>query len=247
MVLKFYVLIKFTSTGGSGNALSKSVAYFDNNFENSSNEKRSDYLERCSQIALNGQVTPMDLARVKTVSGEVYTSFMSFGMGLLSDIDIDSESLRALGELRFAIYGILKGIQLKSYRVRITYVRMGEADATVDEDDFVLVQCVTKPWMAETLLVAPGFRSFNDGHICLVLIRKGVSRKSMFSWFLYQDKGYHVDMPYVSIVPVTWVRIEPATKHGNMTIDGEVVDFGSVEAEILHSAGNVMTSKNLSE
>ena len=101
--------------------------------------------------------------------------------------------------------------------------------------------------MAETLLVAPGFRSFNDGHICLVLIRKGVSRKSMFSWFLYQDKGYHVDMPYVSIVPVTWVRIEPATKHGNMTIDGEVVDFGSVEAEILHSAGNVMTSKNLSE
>ena len=136
-------------------------------------------------------------------------------------------------------------MQLKTYRVRITYVRAGQTDATVDDDDFVLVQCVTKPWMAETLLVAPSFRSFSDGHICLVLVRKGVSRKSMFSWFLYQDKGYHVDMPFVSIVPVTSVRIEPASKHGNMTIDGEVVDFGTVEAEIMPSAGNVMTSKNL--
>jgi len=237
--------------GGSGNALARSVLHYTENPDEVMPEKREAYMERCTDIALRGQASPMDLARVVTCTGQEFTSFMSFGLGLLSDIDIDSEVLRVLGEFRFAVYGILKGLQLKSYRVRISYVRAATAgsdvtndsdDVIVDEDDFVLVQCVTKPWMAESLLIAPHFRSLSDGHISLILIRKGVSRKNMFSWFLYQDKGYHVEMPCVDIVPVTWVKIEPATKSGNMTIDGEVVDFGPIEARIMPSAGSVMTS-----
>ena len=81
--------------------------------------------------------------------------------------------------------------------------------------------------------------------ICIFFV-SGISRKNMFSWFLYQDKGYHADMPCVSIVPVTWVRVEPdlhphcglggggsGGAGNNMTIDGEAVEFGTFEAGLV--------------
>ena len=71
-------------------------------------------------------------------------------------------------------------------------------------------------------------------------------RNNMFLWFLYQGKGYHADMPFVSIVPITWVRVEPdlhphcglggggsGGAGNNMTIDGEAVEFGTFEAGLV--------------
>ena len=53
------------------------------------------------------------------------------------------------------------------------YTRAGQTEVTVVEDDFALVQAVTKPWMADTLLIDPTQKTFGDGHISLVLIKKG--------------------------------------------------------------------------
>ena len=82
--------------------------------------------------------------------------------------------------------------------------------------------------------------------VTYIFFVSGISRKNMFSWFLYQDKGYHADMPCVSIIPVTWVRVEPdlhphcglggggsGGAGNNMTIDGEAVEFGTFEAGLV--------------
>ena len=58
-------------------------------------------------------------------------------------------------------------------RSYLSYTRAGQTEVTVAEDDFVLVQAVTKPWMADTLLIDPTQNTFGDGHISLVLIKKG--------------------------------------------------------------------------
>ena len=81
--------------GGSANALARSVAYISTkNHSAEVPEDRNGYVKFCSEVALKGKAAPMDLARVKTKDGRVYTSCLSFGLGLLSDIDIDSEVLR---------------------------------------------------------------------------------------------------------------------------------------------------------
>ena len=48
------------------------------------------------------RVLPMDMVAVDTCKGRVY-SFVSITWGLISDIDIESEKYRQLGESRFTI------------------------------------------------------------------------------------------------------------------------------------------------
>ena len=58
---------------------------------------------------ISGKVTPLDLIEVVTESS-VYHSFLSIGYGLIADMDIESERLRCLGGLRFALWAIIRTI-----------------------------------------------------------------------------------------------------------------------------------------
>ena len=58
---------------------------------------------------ISGKVTPLDLVEVVTESS-VYHSFLSIGYGLIADMDIESERLRCLGGLRFALWAIIRTI-----------------------------------------------------------------------------------------------------------------------------------------
>ena len=42
--------------------------------------------------------------------------------GVIADVDIDSEHLRALGDLRFTVYGLIKIAKLRTYKVRLSYL-----------------------------------------------------------------------------------------------------------------------------
>ena len=72
----------------------------------------------CLTSALNvtsGNVVDMDIVRVETKNDIMY-SFLSIGWGLLADIDIESEKLRAIGSQRFSIWSVAKLIGLRTYR-----------------------------------------------------------------------------------------------------------------------------------
>ena len=49
-------------------------------------------------------------------------SFLSLAWGVVSDADIESERLRALGGARFAVMGLFRIIKLRSYRGRLSYL-----------------------------------------------------------------------------------------------------------------------------
>ena len=49
-------------------------------------------------------------------------SFLSVAWGIVSDADIESERLRALGGARFAVMGLFRIIKLRTYRGRLTYL-----------------------------------------------------------------------------------------------------------------------------
>lgn len=63
----------------------------------------------------------MDLVMINTASGKNMYSFLSVGWGLLSDIDIESERLRFLGESRFAAWTLVRTLNLRSYRGRLSF------------------------------------------------------------------------------------------------------------------------------
>jgi len=55
------------------------------------------------------------------------------------------------------------------------------------------------------------------------------------------DSGGHVDLPGVEMIPVKAFRIEPEPNdRGHMTLDGEEVEYGPIQAEILPSFVNIV-------
>ena len=69
-----YVKNLYYHLGGSANALARSVAYISTkNHSAEVPEDRNGYVKFCSEVALKGKAAPMDLARVKTKDGRVYT------------------------------------------------------------------------------------------------------------------------------------------------------------------------------
>ena len=59
-------------------------------------------------IVAKHDVVPMDLVAVDTASGKRLYSFLSIGWGLISDVDIESEKYRSMGNARFTLMAILK-------------------------------------------------------------------------------------------------------------------------------------------
>lgn len=53
---------------------------------------------------------------------QIMFSFLSVGWGLMADIDIESERLRALGGQRFTIWAVHRLISLRTYRGRLSYL-----------------------------------------------------------------------------------------------------------------------------
>lgn len=57
-------------------------------------------------------------------------SFLSIGWGLISDIDIESERLRAIGYQRFAIWSVHRLINLRTYNGTLSYLKARHGDGT---------------------------------------------------------------------------------------------------------------------
>ncbi|RZF36056.1 hypothetical protein LSTR_LSTR005872 [Laodelphax striatellus] len=102
---------------GSGNGLAKAISY-------AYNEPHDHNPVLISTLnVVRGVAAPMDLVRVQTES-QVYFSFLSIGWGLLSDIDVESERLRAIGSQRFTIWSVARLIGLRTYKGRLSFVRI---------------------------------------------------------------------------------------------------------------------------
>nr|UVW99765.1 sphingosine kinase [Sogatella furcifera] len=102
---------------GSGNGLAKAISY-------AYNEPHDHNPVLISTLnVVRGIAAPMDLVRVQTES-QVYFSFLSIGWGLLSDIDVESERLRAIGSQRFTVWSVARLIGLRTYKGRLSFVRI---------------------------------------------------------------------------------------------------------------------------
>lgn len=103
----------------------------------------------------------------------------------------------------------------------------------VEEEDFVLVLAIYQSHLAEDLWTAPGATA-DDGVIHLFYVTAGISRPALLRLFLAMEKGAHLGCgcPHLVYEKVRALRLEPISPQGMITVDGEMVEYGPVEAQI---------------
>jgi len=112
------------------------------------------------------------------------------------------------------------------------------------EDDFVMFLAVFLSHIAQDLIVAPTSRP-DDGIIHLSMVRAPVSRVRLLKLFDAMEDGTASDDPAVETVRVSAFRLEPlGQRQGALTVDGELVDYGPIQARVLPSLARVMSLDN---
>lgn len=96
--------------GGSGNGLAKSILF----------ECGETYSTKVATfVAITGVPSYLDISTATTTS-ESHVSFLALSWGMIADVDINSESMRWMGEARFTVSGISRVISKKLYRGRLS-------------------------------------------------------------------------------------------------------------------------------
>ncbi|XP_078140852.1 sphingosine kinase 1 [Centroberyx gerrardi] len=103
----------------------------------------------------------------------------------------------------------------------------------VREEDFVLVLAIYQSHLAEDLWTVPGAVA-DDGLIHLFYVTAGISRPALLRLFLAMEKGAHLacGCPHLVYEKVTALRLEPLSPQGVIAVDGEMVEYGPVQAQI---------------
>ncbi|XP_070777940.1 sphingosine kinase 1-like [Enoplosus armatus] len=112
----------------------------------------------------------------------------------------------------------------------------------VQEEDFVLMLAMYQSHLAEDLLAAPDATS-DDGVIHLVYVRAGISRAALLRLFLAMEKGAHLatNCQHLVHTKVRALRLEPYSPKGIITVDGEVVEYGPLQAEAHRGLARLIT------
>ena len=115
------------------------------------------------------------------------------------------------------------------------------ADWVVVEDDFVLVLAVYLSHIASDMLVAPKSR-LNDGIIYLTLVRAPITRLHLVKLYSAMQEGTAASDPRAEVIRVRAFRLEPLDRRqGVLMVDGEMVDYGPIQAQVLPSMARVMS------
>lgn len=101
------------------------------------------------------------------------------------------------------------------------------------EGDFVLVLALYQTHLGADLHAAPQAK-FDDGLIHLTFVRAGISRATLLRLFFAMERGTHhsVSSPYVSHVSCRAFRLQPLSARGTLTVDGELVPYGPLQAQV---------------
>ncbi|CAH2090863.1 unnamed protein product [Euphydryas editha] len=110
-----------------------------------------------------------------------------------------------------------------------------------EEGEFVMVYVSYQAFIGEELLFAPRSQ-LSDGIMWMLLIKAGISRSQILSLLLSMNQGNHseVNTEYVKMIPVSAFRIVPEGSSGILTVDGELVEYGPIQAEIFPNIVNLI-------
>ena len=114
-------------------------------------------------------------------------------------------------------------------------------DWVVMEDEFLMVTASYQTHLGPDFMVAPDAK-LADGLIDLQFVRSDTGRGDVLSMFLNSENGGHLKSPDLEHVKVKAFRLEPFNETGNMVVDGELVKYGPIQAQVLPAMGRIMVT-----
>jgi len=114
-------------------------------------------------------------------------------------------------------------------------------DWVTREGDFVGVTAMYVSHMSDDMIGARS-STLDDGIIYLSMIRAPMSRLRLMRLYKAMQDGTTASYPGVERVRVNAFRLEPlGPQQGNLAVDGELVDYGPIQAQVLPSMARVMS------
>ncbi|CAL4061201.1 unnamed protein product [Meganyctiphanes norvegica] len=108
------------------------------------------------------------------------------------------------------------------------------------EDEFVMVYAAYQTHIGSDICFAPKATP-NDGLIWLLMLSSRASRANILKFLLSMEDGGHINVPGVTMVAVTSLRCVPLTGTGYLTVDGERLPYGPLQATIMPGKARIMT------
>ncbi|KAG1928650.1 sphingosine kinase 1 [Pimephales promelas] len=250
--------------GGSGNALAASIHHY----TRASPVSGEDLLTSCGFQLCKGQTSALDLISIRLSSGARLFSFLSLAWGFVADVDIESEQFRQIGDLRFLVGTLVRLASLRVYQGKLAFLPAENQPEThfdenklidhllvpldqpvpqdwtlVEEREFVLVLAMFQSHLSEDLMAAPDARS-DDGTMHLFYVTAGISRAALLRLFRAMQSGTHLDLgcPHLVYRRARALRLEPLSPAGLMTVDGERVEYGPVQAQVHRGAARLIST-----
>lgn len=158
-------------------------------------------------------------------------SFMAVALGLIADVDIDSERLRCLGgAVRNLIYGGIYIVRKKEYSLTI------EIDGGLGtKGKYIGAMAAIAPYLDERVKFFP--EMINDPGMYIQHLKTNITRCQLLKmWDLAEDGGKHVEVyPELANTKVSTLKIICEQKE-LFTIDGEALHAKEIFITELKSA-----------
>ena len=158
-------------------------------------------------------------------------SFLYITLGLISDIDIDSEWLRYIGDTRF-YYGIIKFLLLgKVLKCYLSYC--DQYDHVNDiSGDFCMFCSGKLPWISNDFNMIPNI-NYDDDLIDIIYIDRPITfieRCIFLYWFI---KKKHIDCcDFIKHIRVKNYVLEKFNDDSKFVYDGEVLNTNKISVNV---------------
>lgn len=113
------------------------------------------------------------------------------------------------------------------------------ADWVVIDGPFATIAATYQTHIGPDMMVAPS-AMMDDGIIYLLIVRQPITRLQSLNLMKQLEDGSHVRNPIADLIPVTAFRLVPEQPKGNIVVDGELIDYGPIQAQVLPRAARIM-------
>ena len=194
---------------------------------------------------LDHQTVFLDIAKVSLnpssllATPPVYSA-LAISWGLISNIDILSESMRCLGNFRYTIQSIKELAKMESFLGTLSYhVVVPDADGVLvstDEwttitDQFVMLWALNTPCASSEMRCSKA--KLNDGYHHLIIIRAPISRWELLDILWYLETEKYLLSPKVEIITTDHYKLK--AYQGLIVIDGERIPDKEIEVKVIPS------------
>ncbi len=210
---------------GSGNALARSIHH--RTCGNATQFSKDAMLKGI----LEKKYHSLDLWNFETDRGEDGLLFLGFSLGIISDIDIDSEWLRPyLGSLRFDVYGVWKWLISTSYQAALRL--SGARECFALNNDFRQIWGMNIPFATETIQVSADGQLDDEKMHLVYLPTVEAGWSNLFEYLIKIETPAVHDLPFVHMNTVRDSLELKTDKYNKITVDGELLGPGTTRLTI---------------